>query len=516
MAAKKAVKKATKKKAAKAKRAPVRRAGTSSTPFVRVRMYRQGLGDCFLLTFYTAQTPVHMLIDFGSIGEKTTGVTVVDVAKDIVAETGGRLHLMVATHEHQDHVNGFFKQRALLDSPGFKVDRVWQAWTEDGTDEEAQKLETRRGDLLRYAMAAAGAAVAAGRPQKEVVRTVDQIVRFVGSPTSGGELLGAKELAQSVQEAMSWVTNRANNTDKFLRPGMVLEPAWLPGIRFYVLGPPRDQAAINRLGDHGDEELYGLTHRAGADLETCAQFAAAGQGFTDYMSALDGDRRAAFVRANAFDPRFRVEAKDTKRVKALYGTYETADAWRRLDVDWVGQASDLALQLDNATNNTSLVLAIELVQDGRVLLFPGDAQKGNWQSWEDYDFQVDGANSPIKASDLLARTALYKVGHHSSHNATLKGKGLELMRRKDLVAMIPLDADVASNKWPSAEWPAAILYEALLERTKGRVLRSDTGWPAPSLRPAGVPKTEWDGARRAVEDGRIVDVQPNYIDYFLR
>jgi hypothetical protein len=47
----------------------------------------------------------------------------------------------------------------------------------------------------------------------------------------------------------------------------------------------------------------------------------------------------------------------------------------------LGLAGRLALQLDSDTNNTSLVLAFELGKSGRVLLFPGDAQVGNWLSW---------------------------------------------------------------------------------------------------------------------------------------
>ena len=36
---------------------------------------------------------------------------------------------------------------------------------------------------------------------------------------------------------------------------------------------------------------------------------------------------------------------------------------------------------DGLANNSSLVLAIELSPHGRVLLFAGDAQIGNWLSW---------------------------------------------------------------------------------------------------------------------------------------
>lgn len=91
-----------------------------------------------------------------------------------------------------------------------------------------------------------------------------------------------------------------------------------------------------------------------------------------------------------------------------------------IDYDWLAAADDLALQLDNATNNTSLVLAIELIGDGRVLLLPADAQLGNWKSWKKVEFSVteSGTTRTVKAADLLKRTVFYKVGHHASHSAT--------------------------------------------------------------------------------------------------
>lgn len=497
-----------------------RRTGTGATPRLRVRMYRQGLGDCFLLTFQGGPAPVHMLIDFGSIGEKTTGVTLADVADNIVAETGGHLHLLVATHEHQDHVNGFLRQRDRLAKPGFTVDRVWQAWTEDGADELALQIETRRGDLLKFALGAAAAASARSRQPLAAAGPLCEILGFVGDTRAADRTLGARELAASVQEAMSWVTNRADNADKFLLPGSVIEPEWLPGVRFYVLGPPRDPAAINRLGAHGDKELYELAARTGGQLDACARFAASGARFARYIERLDEEDRRRFNEACAFDPRFRIEARGRRAASHPYPGYDDpAHAWRRIDTDWTGQATDLALQLDNATNNTSLVLAIECIDDGRVLLFPGDAQKGNWESWDRYDFQVrdrDGGTRIVRASDLLKRTVFYKVGHHSSHNATLKARGLELMRHPDLVAFIPLDAAVAGKKWPTAAWPATGVYEALLERARGRVLRSDTAWPPAAHRPATISKAEWTSCRKEAVASGMISVQEQWIDYTLR
>ena len=164
-------------------------------------------------------------------------------------------------------------------------------------------------------------------------------------------------------------------------------------------------------------------------------------------------------------------------------------AWRRIDGDWLGSAETLALQLDGDTNNTSLVLAIELSPGGKVLLFPGDAQVGNWLSWESVSWpKLGDKGATLAAADLLRRTVLYKVGHHASHNATLRAKGLELMERQDLVAMIPVDEKMAREKkrW---DMPFGPLYQRLLEKTSGRVLRADTGIPD---RPDRISEAEWE------------------------
>ena len=57
-----------------------------------------------------------------------------------------------------------------------------------------------------------------------------------------------------------------------------------------------------------------------------------------------------------------------------------ASAWRRIDQDWLYSAEQLALEMNNDTNNGSLVLAFELSPGGKVLLFAADAQRGSWVS----------------------------------------------------------------------------------------------------------------------------------------
>ena len=68
-------------------------------------------------------------------------------------------------------------------------------------------------------------------------------------------------------------------------------------------------------------------------------------------------------------------------------------AWRRMTADDAADAGALALAMNNATNNASLVLAFELSKGGKVLLFVGDAQAGNWRSWSEDKFDDDGTRS---------------------------------------------------------------------------------------------------------------------------
>lgn len=150
------------------------------------------------------------------------------------------------------------------------------------------------------------------------------------------------------------------------------------------------------------------------------------------------------------------------------------DKWRKIDPEWLRSAEDLAIKLDNYTNNTSLVLAVELVKSGKVLLFPGDAQAGNWRSWKDlkFEWEENGKKLTKTGEQLLKKTVFYKVGHHGSHNATINAGGFEFMKDKELVAMIPVDQITAKRKngWVMPYGP---LLKALHEKTRGKVLIAD-------------------------------------------
>jgi hypothetical protein len=147
--------------------------------------------------------------------------------------------------------------------------------------------------------------------------------------------------------------------------------------------------------------------------------------------------------------------------------------YRRID-DLGDGTAGLALKLDSDTNNTSLVLAFEL-PDKSFMLFAADAQVGNWLSWHDQDYAF--GKEKHSAEDILNRTRLYKVGHHGSHNATLRGKGLEMMTHPDLVAMVSTVSAAAAAQPSGWEMPDEDVEKALEDRCNGRVLYGDRVFP---------------------------------------
>jgi hypothetical protein len=109
----------------------------------------------------------------------------------------------------------------------------------------------------------------------------------------------------------------------------------------------------------------------------------------------------------------------------------------------------------------------------------------------------------VSVGDLLARTVLYKVGHHGSHNATLREKGLELMSSDELAAaMIPVSRETAKTM----DWkmPFTSLYHRLEEKTKGRILDADNGLPC--HKPSLLSPAQWQRfAERAQETEDWID-----------
>jgi hypothetical protein len=449
-ARKSARKSATKAKAAAAAASPASRPGAAAAAGYRakIRMYRQGLGDCFLISLPRADgssRPFYVMIDCGVVlGTSDPGTIMTKVIEHIVATTGGQIDLLVATHEHWDHLSGFVQAKTSFDK--LKVGQVWLAWTEDPKDALTQQLKKEKGLAL--------AALRMGLSQLQMSGDSDDAVEL-GSIL---EFFGATK-GPTTGDALTNVRAKVT-APRYCLPSDA--PTIPPGTsaRFYVLGPPHDDKMLRKINPSSSQkETYGM----------------AMAGFEMFMDGA-GTALADQDDGRPFDTQFEIpfayaqSAPGLEFFREYYWQEGTApDAWRRIDGAWLDGASDMALQLDSLTNNTSLVIAIELAPGGDVLLFAADAQVGNWLSWQDLKWTVDGRN--VTGPDLLNRAIFYKVGHHGSHNATLKEKGLEEMKNLR-VAMIPVDHDMAVKKrW--GKMPLDELVTALKQQAKGVVLRVD-------------------------------------------
>ena len=206
---------------------------------VRIRMYRQGLGDCFLVSFIQADArkPYHMLIDCGVLkGTEEAKQKMRDVVADIARETDGTLDLLVATHEHWDHLSGFHQARDLWDD--ITVGDVWLAWTEDNntTNTFAQQLQAKRAKKVEQLRKLVGDSQAlAGRP---FLQGIDSLLEFFGDPL---ELADESNPSRATtRAALQYVRDKSRGNCRFHTPGTLAEVEGIPGVRVYVLGPPQD------------------------------------------------------------------------------------------------------------------------------------------------------------------------------------------------------------------------------------------------------------------------------------
>jgi beta-lactamase superfamily II metal-dependent hydrolase len=375
-----------------------------------VRMYEVGFGDCFLLRFWSGASCARVLIDCGSI---TEGQAQVDrVAQDVIAacrdpDGVARLSLVVATHRHKDHVGGFANPAWAQ----VAVDAVWMPWTEDPDDPQATYVRTRQSSL-------AASLAPADRSQ-------DPLAATAAPPNAAFDAMALNALTNEKAMATLHGGFGGRVTPAFLPlKDTVCEGRPVPGIdglTAYVLGPPRDPAAL------------------------AAMDPPVGQG---YFTDLAGPAGAG----QAFAHHWRVDEPAYRG--ACPGSTFSADDIRNVIRSAEQPQGALAAALDNAVNNTSLILVFEIA--GQHLLFPGDAQWGAWNA----------ALQQPACRALLGKTSFLKVGHHGSHNAT----PVELVDQLLAPGFTAMFSTRPVPQWPDI--PRAPLVQAIAAKAS-RYARSD-------------------------------------------
>lgn len=445
---------------------------------VRVRMYRQGFGDCFLLSFMEGAARTHMMIDCGVHASYPKGAKrIMGVVNHVKKETNGQIGVLAVTHQHWDHVSGFDQASEVFKS--FNIGESWSSWTEDPDDATAREIQ---GHYAKARMALRAAADEIKRSQTprggtdEVARKsgLNDLRGFAGPLGVGEDSDGGK-----VATAMAWASS-CGRVVRHLSPfGTPIGVPGVSGVRVFVLGPPKDESRLDDDDPHAGEGFRTGLSRSAALGGLMAERLDASLALRS-VNVKAGRAVDEWDRFTPFTPDHWKLDRKSKKAAPFPSSYLKQDGWRRIDGAWAAAAEELALWMDGHTNNTSLVLAVQLPRSGKVLLFAGDAQAGNWRSWHDRPFDVGGGKT-VMTKELLARTVLYKVAHHGSLNATMNKMGLELMTHPELIAMLPLFMEPLGKKW---KMPGTGLYRALLERTRGRVIWADPTPPA-GLVPSG-------------------------------
>lgn len=413
-------KKTARKKPATAVSAPApaasgtRRASGKGVNGLRVRMYRVGFGDFFLLTVPTAKGDRHILIDCGVHAVDLGSIR--DAVAQMAADCGKELALVIMTHRHADHISGFGKCSDVFGQ--ISVDRVWMPWFENPDDKTASKFQqnlTAMASQLSLRLAARG----------------DQFAAMVDNITGGMAASGGS----GNQKALDVLHNGFKNqpAHDYYKAG---DPANLPqdlidaGFSAQILGPPGDPALIAQLTNTADEYLAGAMQDEDEPAKT-------------FPKAF----QAESYPAHAF--KFFTAAK----VQALIDGV-------RPDV-----LAARAQAADKTINNQSLVTLFSF--GGKNLLFAGDAQWGNWEN-----FLYGGAfgtpghtEMTAQAKDILSKIDFYKVGHHGSRNATPKDAVAAM--RHGCVGMCSTQLGAYN------EVPRGPLLQALSTQMDGKLARSD-------------------------------------------
>ena len=355
-----------------------------------LRAYQVGFGDCFLLTFHYTNFDRHLLIDFGTTGlpkglNKESHMLRVaeDIRKVCTPGNGGgepKLHAVVATHRHADHISGFATKgndpssgQVIAD---LKPDVIVQPWTEHPkADPVTGKLTRANAKSFAFAstlqnMHAISAAVLVEtqRRQLSLGKELFRELSFLGEDNIANR--------SAVENLMRMGKRRgAKATYVHYRTKSGLEKV-LPGVKITVLGPPslKQTETVRKQRSKDKDEFWHFT--AFAEQMVVKQ----------KSKIFPAAKTYSALRTPPFTRWF------ISRMKSLRGE----------------QMLSIMRALDKVMNNTSIILLFEV--GGKKLLFPGDAQIENWAY----------ALGKPQNHKLLSDVDLYKVGHHASLNATPK------------------------------------------------------------------------------------------------
>ena len=429
--------------------------------YIRVRMYRVGFGDFFLLTVPGNNGPAHILIDCGvhagNIGSMDACV------QNLKKETNNKLALVILTHAHADHMSGFATN--YDDFANFDVGAVWITNRLDPADPEGSKFMAQLTSVASQLQLRLGS-----RDDESAKQAHHKVENALGVNGSNAKALQLLQSGIKCKPPVRYY--EAEDTPTL--------PAELEGrITAKILGPsPKKWRGIYAASDNKTEQyLAAVADNGNLNAQRVQPFEKSWPGSAaDYPDETFGE----------FNEEFEKGASDMETILAA------------MQPDMLAEAAN---KLDGTLNNQSLVILFTCHEKN--LLFVGDAQWGNWSYWL-YGKAVAGADPGISepARKILGSIDFYKVGHHGSTNATPKPVVHAL--NKNCASMCSTAIGAYGNPDQGTEVPRTKLLEELQTQTGNRLVRSD--WVAAAGKPpAEVHKFPDDHGFTSPPDGLYID-----------
>jgi hypothetical protein len=390
---------------------------------VRIRAYNVCFGDCILVSWDEADREHHAWVDFGNFHNDPNDVFKV-VYGDVLARTGGRLDLLMITHRHLDHLEGFHTFRNRIPND-FQVDRVWHAWVTPATDGMFELASRTLTSLL----------------PAELRFDSDVISRIYANNLAIATKRRMEDIAGVFPASSVFRIHRQLDLD-----ATGARPPAMERMRIDVLAPEKES------------NLY---------LMPLAEHLAARQALDAYfdswapteVSDLAAAPREATISAEAdvaADPGADPLDPDPLDPDAPPQFLKLAD-FARLRRLVRGGGLDLLAAADKARNNTSIVT--RWTYGDVSLLLTGDAELRSWDL--------------IRASGAALGSTLLKVGHHGSINASPTWAFTEVFptRRTGNAAVLSTDPTryTDENEVPKAEvvtgWTGRMRWASRFRRT---------------------------------------------------
>ena len=106
---------------------------------IEIRAYNVLFGDCLLVSWDESDGEHHAWIDFGNFSNDPNAVfsTVYD---KVLARTGGKLDVLVITHKHMDHLEGFYSLRDSI-ANNFTIGSIWYAYVKPELEDQFKIAE---------------------------------------------------------------------------------------------------------------------------------------------------------------------------------------------------------------------------------------------------------------------------------------------------------------------------------------------------------------------------------------